>query len=130
MVEKVIPSSSEMKLLGITIVNELKIKKHINNKLCRKLPHRLHALQRIRRYLSVDKARLLAYAFTDSKLNYMPLIWIFAGKTLINKIYKTHHRTLQVVYDYFNKSYDELLELNICLFTKIICLFITDIFVI
>ena len=119
-----------MKLLGITIVNELKIKKHINNKLCRKLPHRLHALQRIRRYLSVDKARLLAYAFTDSKLNYMPLIWIFAGKTLINKIYKTHHRTLQVVYDYFNKSYDELLELNICLFTKIICLFITDIFVI
>ena len=119
-----------MKLLGITIVNELKIKKHINNKLCRKLSHRLLALQRMRRYLSVDKARLLANAFIDSKLNYVPLIWIFAGKTLINKICKTHHRTLQVVYDYFNKSYDELLELNICLFTKIICLFITDIFVI
>ena len=25
---------------------------------------------------------------------------------------KIHHRTLQVVYDDFNKSYDELLELN------------------
>ena len=37
---------------------------------------------------------------------------MFAGKTLINKICKIHHRTLQVVYDDFNKSYDELLELN------------------
>ena len=37
---------------------------------------------------------------------------MFGGKTLINKICKIHHRTLQVVYDDFNKSYDELLELN------------------
>ena len=37
---------------------------------------------------------------------------MFAGKTLINKIFKIHHRTPQVVYDDFNKSYDELLELN------------------
>ena len=36
---------------------------------------------------------------------------MFAGKTLINKIGKIHQRTLQVVYDGFNKSY-ELLELN------------------
>ena len=37
---------------------------------------------------------------------------MFAGKTLINKICKLHHRTLQVVYDDFDKSYDKLLELN------------------
>ena len=37
---------------------------------------------------------------------------MFAGKALTNKICKIHHRTLQVVYDDFNKSYDELLELN------------------
>ena len=36
---------------------------------------------------------------------------MFAGKT-INKICKFDHRTLPVVYDDFNKSYDELLELN------------------
>ena len=70
----------------------------------------LHALQRIKRYLSVDKAKLLANAFIDSQFKYAPLIWMFAGKTLINKICKIHHRTLQV--DDFNKSYDELLELN------------------
>ena len=37
---------------------------------------------------------------------------MFAGKTLINKICKIHHRTLQVVYNEYNKSYQELLQLN------------------
>ena len=108
---KAIPFSSEVELLGITIDYELKFKKHINE-LCRKASYKLHALQRIRRYLSVDKARLLTNAFIKRQFNYAPLIWIFAAKTLINKIRKIHHRTLQVVYDDFNKLYDELLELN------------------
>ena len=30
----------------------------------------------------------------------------------INKICKIHHRTLQVVYNEYNKSYEELLQLN------------------
>ena len=87
---KVIPSSSEVKLLGITIDYDLKFKKHIN-KLYRKASYKFHALQRIRRYLSVDKAKLLANTFIDSQSNYVPLIWMFAGKTLINTICKIHH---------------------------------------
>ena len=66
---KLIPSSSEVKLPGFTINNELKFKKQINE-LCRKAFYKLHALQRIRRYLSNDKARLLANAFIDSQFNY------------------------------------------------------------
>ena len=54
---------------------------------------KLHALQRIRGYLSVDKAKLLANAFIDSQFNYAPLIWMSVGKTLINKICKIHYRT-------------------------------------
>ena len=63
-VAKVIPSSSDVKLLWITIDYELKFKKHINE-LRRKASHKLHALQRIRKYLSIDKAKLLANAFID-----------------------------------------------------------------
>ena len=37
---------------------------------------------------------------------------MFGRKTLINKISQSHHKTVQVVCDDFNKSYDELLELN------------------
>ena len=59
---KVISSSSEVKLLGITIDYDSKFKKHINE-LCRKASYKLHDLQITRRYLSVDKAKLLANAF-------------------------------------------------------------------
>ena len=95
---KIIPCSNEVKLLGITIDNELKFKKHIED-LCKKASYKLHALRRIRGYLAVEKARIPANAFIDSQFNYVPLIWMFAGKTLINKICKIHHRTLQVVYN-------------------------------
>ena len=37
---------------------------------------------------------------------------MFAGKTLINNICKIHYRTLRVVYNEYNKSHGELLQLN------------------
>ena len=52
-----------------------------------KASHKLHAPQGIKNYLSVDETRLLANAFIDTQFNYAPLVWVFAGKTLINKIY-------------------------------------------
>ena len=106
-----IKSSSEVVLLGITIDSELKFRKHIDE-LCKRASFKLHALQRIRKYLTVEKARLIANAFIDSQFNYAPLIWMFAGKTAINKICKIHHRTLQVVYNDYSKTYDELLEIS------------------
>ena len=99
---KIIPRSNEVKLLGITIDNELKFKKHIED-LCKKASYKLHALRRIRGYLTVEKARILANAFIDSQFNYAPLIWMFAGKILISKICKLHYRTLRVVYNEYNK---------------------------
>ena len=119
---KIIPSSNEVKLLGITIDNQLKFKKHIEE-LCKKSSYKLHALRRIRGYLTVEKARMLAYTFIDSQFNYAPLIWMFAGKTLINKICKIHHRTLQVVYNEYNKSYQELLQLNNIVSSKTLAIF-------
>ena len=61
--------------------------------------------------MTVENARILANASIDSQFNYAPLIWIFAEKT-INKICKINHRTLQVIYNEYNKSYEELLQLN------------------
>ena len=71
---KIFPCSSEMKLLGITIEYGLKFKKYINE-LCRKASYKLHALQRIRRYMSVDKASLLVNAFIDSQFMDMDFCW-------------------------------------------------------
>ena len=55
---------------------------------------------------------MLANAFINSQFNYAPLVWMFAGKTSINKICKIHHRTLQVIHNDYQKSYDELLDIN------------------
>ena len=66
---KIIPCSNEVKLLGVTIDNELKLKKHIED-LCEKASYKLHALRRIRGYLTVEKARILANTCIDSQFSY------------------------------------------------------------
>ena len=124
-----IKNSSEVELLGITIDSQLKFKKHIDN-LCRKASYKLHALRRIRNFLTVEKAKMLANAFINSQFNYAPLVWMFAGKTSINKICKIHHRTLQVIHNDYQKSYDELLDINkdVNIHQKQLCTLVLEVF--
>ena len=105
-----IKKSHEVELLGITIDKVLSFKQHIEN-LCRTAQYKLHALRRIRKYLTLDKAKLLGNAFIDSQFNYAPLIWMFCHKTTYSKIQKIHHKSLKVIYQ-SDASYDDLLQLN------------------
>ena len=97
----------EVILLDITVDNKLVFKTHIEN-LCRTAQYKLHALTRIRKYLTLDKAILLGNTFINSQFNYAPLIWMFCRKTLYHKIEKIHHRTLKVIYQ-SEESYENLL---------------------
>ena len=67
-----VKESIEVILLGITI-DKLVFKKHIEN-LCRTAQYKLHALTRIRKYLTLDKAILLGNTFINSQFNYAPQI--------------------------------------------------------
>ena len=58
---------------------------HIED-LRKKASYKLHVLRRIRGYFRTEKARILANAFIDSQFNYVPLIWMFTGKTLIKSV--------------------------------------------
>ena len=71
-------------LVRITIDYHLTFKTLIEY-LCRMAKYKLRALQRIRNYLSTEKAGLLATDYINSQFYYAPLIWVFAGKTLISK---------------------------------------------
>ena len=71
-----IKESEEVELLGISIDKALNFKIHIEN-LSRTAQDKLHALSRIRKYLTLDKVKLLGNAFIDRQLNYAPLRWIF-----------------------------------------------------
>ena len=79
--------SGTVELMGLTIDKELNFSKHIY-KLCRNAQYKLHALRRIRKYLSLEKAKMLGKAFIDSQFNYAPLIWMFCGKGLYLKMQK------------------------------------------
>ena len=104
-----IKNSNKVTLLGIIIDKNLTFKTHISE-LCRRASYKLHSLRRIRKYLTVEKAKLLANAFINSQFNYAPLIWMFANKCSIDKILKIHKRTLQIVYGVYDESYENLLN--------------------
>ena len=93
-----VEASDDVLLLGITIDKKLSFKQHIEN-LCRKAQYKLHALRRIRKFLAIEKAKILGNAFIDSQFNYAPLLWMFCRKTLYSKIEKIHHKTLKVIYE-------------------------------
>ena len=65
--------SNDVLLLGITIDKKLTFKQHVEN-LCRKAQYKLHVLRRIRKFLTIKKAKMLGNAFIDSQFNYAPLI--------------------------------------------------------
>ena len=60
-----VKESKEVILFGITTSNKLVFKKHIEN-LCRTAQYKLHALTRIRKYLTLDKAILHGNTFINS----------------------------------------------------------------
>ena len=62
-----------MELLGLTIDEELKFSRY-NDKFCRNAQYKLHALRRIRKYFSLEKAKMLRNAFIDIPFKYSPLI--------------------------------------------------------
>ena len=102
--------SDHVELLGITIDKHLDFKKHIES-LCWNANNKLHALRRMRKYLTVEKTKLLGNAFIDSQSNSASLTWILFRKTLYLKIEKVHHKTLRIIYQ-SNASYRDLIECN------------------
>ena len=87
---KRVKSRSEVKLLGITIDDNLSFTTHIEN---------LRALARIRKFLSFEQEKRLSEAYIISTFTYCPLIWMFCSKTANNVINKIHKHGLRVIYE-------------------------------
>ena len=49
-------------------------------------------------------------SFIESQFGYSPLIWMFQGRGLSNKIKHLHERSLRIVYKDNNSSFKELLK--------------------
>ena len=104
---KTIKSSDTVELLGITLDKNINFKRHTLN-ICHKANNKTKALFRIRKFLNLEQAQVLAGAYISSNFRYSPLIWMFYGKISDNLNYfkqKTNP---------YNLRNTQLLELNKC----------------
>ena len=105
----IIRESKTVKLLGITIDKELKFDKHINQ-VCSTANKKLNVLSRMRSFLSAEKRKIIFKSFIESQFKYCPLTWMFYSQKSNDKINRLHERSLRIVYNEFESSYEELLS--------------------
>ena len=69
-------------------------------------------------------------AFIESQFGYCPLIWMFCGRNLNNRINHLHERSLRIVYNDYESSFQELLELDnsVSIHHVNICLLVIELF--
>ena len=104
-----IKGDKTVKLLGVTIDNNLNFNGHIND-LCRKANQKFLAIARISNYIDNKKLRILMKAFIESQFGYCPLLWMFHSRALNNKIDKLHERSLRILYKGNYDTFSDLLK--------------------
>jgi len=102
-------NQNNVKLLGVTIDSKLKFDKHIDT-LCKSANQKLCALIRIRKYLSIEQVKTLAYSYIFSNFQYCNLVWMFCNKTENSKINEIQKRTLRCIFKRPTAELDELLR--------------------
>ena len=89
-------SSKSEELLGILIDHKLTFENHLLN-IVQKVNQKLHALERISKYIPRKKLTIIMKAFVYSQFAYCPLIWMFHSRQINHKINKLHERALTIV---------------------------------
>ena len=103
-----IPASSDVVLLGITIDEKLRFDKHVDI-ITKKAARQVNALSRISRNLDHKSKELINNSFVRSNFSYCPLVWHFCGKSANGKLEKLHERALRLVLNDPDSDYDDLL---------------------
>ena len=98
-----------VKLLGVSIDNELKFDKHALN-IIKKANSKLIALSRLTKFMTLQKKRTLYKAFVESQFKYCPLTWILHSLKTNYKINRLQDRPLRLIYNDHISSFEELLS--------------------
>ena len=97
-----------VKLLEITIDNELKVDEQLTN-ICLKANRKLTIFTKIRKYLDFNKVRLLFKSLFESQFKYCPLTQTFYSRKTNNRINKLHETALRLVYSDYETTFEDLL---------------------
>ena len=105
-----IPITMEHEVFGITIDTNLNFYSHLKY-LCKKVANKLKEFTKTIPYLDNKQINLLHNSFFKGQLSYCPLIWTFRSRRSNNFINKLQERALRVVYNDYDSSFNELLEI-------------------
>ena len=103
--------SNSAKLLGIEIQNTLKFDGHLSG-ICTKVGQKFSAMRRISSFISFDKKRTLFKGFLESQFGYCPLVLMFHGRLINNRINRLQERALRLVYGNYELTFEELLSMD------------------
>ena len=87
-----------VKLLGVSIDNELKFDKHVLN-IINKANSKLSALSRLTKFMTLQKKKKIYKAFVESQFKHCPLTWMFHGHKTNYKINRLQVRALRLIYN-------------------------------
>ena len=102
-------SSKEEVILGKTIDKKLSFDSHIR-KMCKTSGQKLNALSRITTFLNRDQKSIIFNAMIKSQFSYCPIIWMFSSRRSNNLINKVHERSLRLITNDENSSFETLLQ--------------------
>ena len=103
---KIVLEDEQVRLLGVTIDNNLNFNSHIKEHYG-KVHQKTSPLSRLRGYISEKKAKLLLNTVVTSNLQYCSLIWLFCSKAADNLINRTTKRATRITY---NSDSEETLD--------------------
>jgi len=104
-----ISSVPEVKLLGVTLDQNLNFTSHVRN-VCKKAARQINAMSRLTNMLSIQTKLSMFNAFVKSNFAYCTLVFHFCGVNNDKKLEKMFERALRTVYNDYSCPYHELLK--------------------
>ena len=92
-----IPSSGRIKVMGVTLDNNLQYDIHISN-LCSKAFIQINVMERIGKYLNACCRIAMYKSFISPNFSYCPVSGMFCGKRNSDKLEKLQERALRFVF--------------------------------
>ena len=111
---KIVPSSSDVRVLGVTLSSDLTIDKHYSN-VCSAGYYWLLQLRRVWRSLDSESAATLVYAFVTSRIDYCNVLLASAPKAPNDKLQRLLNAAAHLVSDrrQFGRSLRQLMHVDL-----------------
>ena len=106
--DSTVTTEKDVKLLGVTIDDQLNFHiKHVSE-LCRKAGAQLRVLQRLSCHLDQPARMGIFRCFILSHFNYCSLVWHFCGAVQTARMERIQYRALKFVFSDFDATYEDL----------------------